>query len=53
MLRQIIFFIPFLIGMLFAGGGGHHGVNGEELPLFSIIPFVGILLSIAIFTLIA
>ena len=53
MLRQIIFFIPFLIGMLFAGGGGHHGVNGEELPLFSIIPFVGILLSIAIIPLVA
>ena len=26
----------------------HHGVDGENLPIWSIIPFVGILLSIAI-----
>ena len=53
MFNRIIFFLPFLIGILFAGGGGHHGVNGQELPLFSIIPFVGILLSIAIIPLVA
>jgi len=53
MFNRIIFFLPFLIGFIFAGGGGHHGVNGEELPLFSIIPFAGILLSIAITPLVA
>ena len=51
MFKRIIFFLPFLIGVLFAGGG-HHGVNGKELPLFSVIPFAGILLSIAIIPLI-
>ena len=35
------------------GDGGHHGgVEGSKLPLWSIIPFVGILLSIAIFPLV-
>jgi Na+/H+ antiporter NhaD/arsenite permease-like protein len=33
--------------------GGHHGVDGASLPLWSIIPFVGILLSIAIAPLVA
>ena len=31
---------------------GHHGVDGAKLPLWSIIPFVGMLLSIAIVPLI-
>ncbi len=31
--------------------GEHHGVDGAQLPIWSIIPFVGILLSIAIFPL--
>ena len=31
----------------------HHGVGGEKLPLWSVIPFIGILLSIAIFPLAA
>ncbi|MCB9948501.1 MAG: sodium:proton antiporter [Rhodospirillaceae bacterium] len=38
-----------------AGGDGHHGVphlDGSELTLFWIVPFVGILLSIAIFPLV-
>tara|TARA_S200000501_G_scaffold378860_1_gene444274 strand:- start:7574 stop:8974 length:1401 start_codon:yes stop_codon:yes gene_type:complete len=52
-LKQIIFFIPFLISILFSADVGHHGVNGQELPLYSIIPFVGILLSIAIIPLVA
>ncbi len=30
----------------------HHGVDGAKLPIWSIIPFVGILLSIAIFPLV-
>ncbi|MBI1924851.1 sodium:proton antiporter [Candidatus Poribacteria bacterium] len=34
-------------------GGEHHGVNGAKLPIWSVIPFVGILLSIAIFPLVA
>ena len=35
------------------GDGAHHGgVDGAQLPLWSIIPFVGILLSIAIFPLV-
>lgn len=32
---------------------GHHGVSGAELPLWSVIPFAGILLSIALFPLFA
>ncbi len=41
---------------LFAGaveGGAAQGELGAELPLWSVIPFVGILLSIAIFPLVA
>jgi len=53
MFKRFVFFLPFMLGILFASTGGHHGVNGEELPLFSIIPFVGILLSIAIVPLVA
>ena len=35
------------------GDGAHHaGVDGSKLPIWSIIPFVGILLSIAIFPLV-
>ena len=35
------------------GEGAHHGgVDGAKLPIWSIIPFVGILLSIAIFPLV-
>jgi len=33
--------------------GGHHGVSGAELPLWTVIPFAGILLSIALFPLFA
>ncbi len=47
------------IGLAAAAGGdghddhaGHHGVDGAKLPLWSIIPFVGLLLSIAIVPLI-
>ena len=32
--------------------GAHYGVDGAKLPIWSIIPFVGILLSIAIFPLV-
>ena len=33
--------------------GGHHGLDGAHLNLFWVIPFAGILLSIAIFPLVA
>ena len=35
------------------GAGGAHGSIGEALPLWSVIPFVGVLLSIALFPLVA
>ncbi len=34
------------------GEAAHHGVDGSKLPIWSIIPFVGILLSIAILPLV-
>ncbi|MBF0244731.1 MAG: sodium:proton antiporter, partial [Planctomycetes bacterium] len=34
-----------------AHGGGHHGVDGSMLPLFWALPFIGVLLSIALFPL--
>lgn len=34
------------------GEAAHHGVHGSKLPIWSIIPFVGILLSIAILPLV-
>ena len=46
------------IGFAAAGGDGHdahtahHGVDGSKLPLWSVIPFIGMLLSIAIIPLI-
>ena len=46
------------IGLAAGGGDGddghtaHHGVDGSKLPLWSIIPFIGMLLSIAIVPLI-
>lgn len=36
-----------------AAEGGEHGGLGTSLPLWSVIPFIGILLSIAIFPLVA
>jgi Na+/H+ antiporter NhaD/arsenite permease-like protein len=36
-----------------SAGSGEHGGLGTELPLWSVIPFIGILLSIAIFPLVA
>ncbi len=46
------------IGFAAAGGDGHddhtahHGVDGAKLPIWSVIPFIGLLLSIAIIPLI-
>ena len=53
-----LMFAAFVVGIatpgLAAEGGGHGGVDlGAVLPLWSVIPFVGILLSIAIFPLVA
>ena len=53
LINLLSFFICFfLVGPVFAGGGG--GANlGETLALWTIVPFVGILLSIALFPLAA
>ena len=42
------------VGVSFGADDAHggHGVDGAKLPIWSIIPFVGILLSIAIFPLV-
>ncbi len=54
MKRYIYFILPFLIGIINAGdGSAGHGVDGKILQLYSIIPFIGILLSIAITPLVA
>ena len=50
-----VFIVLALTGLAFgnvAEGGGAHDL-GAELPIWSVIPFVGILLSIAIFPLVA
>ncbi|MBC8213397.1 MAG: sodium:proton antiporter [Candidatus Marinimicrobia bacterium] len=56
MRKNILKLIPLMVIMLpsfmFASSGGEHHL-GNELPLFSIIPFVGILLSIAVLPLLA
>ena len=57
-LKQIaISFVTLIMltpGNIFAsGGGGGHAELGTLLPLWSVIPFVGILLSIALFPLLA
>jgi Na+/H+ antiporter NhaD/arsenite permease-like protein len=54
MTKSMILFLFFLLVPVisaFASGGGHD--LGQELPLWSAIPFAGILLSIALFPLIA
>ncbi|MDX1388053.1 MAG: sodium:proton antiporter, partial [Acidobacteriota bacterium] len=58
-LGRIAFGVPvILVGALpvaaaEAAHGDGHGSIGEVLPLWSVIPFVGILLSIALFPLVA
>ena len=44
----ITLFVPVLS---FASGGGEHAELGSSLPLWSMIPFIGILFSIALFPL--
>lgn len=53
-----LFFIPIIIVLfsssVFAAESGHHfGIDGSELSLLWVLPFVGILLSIALFPLFA
>ena len=66
--KHLLFLLAFLAVIAFilsptivfaAAGGGehddhtaHHGVDGSKLPLWSVIPFLGMLLSIAIVPLI-
>ena len=49
-LSFLLFFAPMFI---FAAGGDSPYLNGKGLPLQWVVPFVGILLSIAIFPLVA
>lgn len=47
-------FVVLLPGLALASGGGGHGPGlGAQLPLWACIPFAGILLSIALFPLVA
>lgn len=48
----VLTFSGFAFGGVAEGGGAHHDM-GAELPIWSVIPFVGILLSIAVFPLVA
>ena len=53
MFKSFIILFLVIINCVFAAQGhGNHSL-GEHLPLYSIIPFLGILLSIAIFPLLA
>ncbi len=47
----VLTFSGFAFGGVAEGGGAHD--MGAELPIWSVIPFVGILLSIAVFPLVA
>ena len=49
--KILIVFILF-INNVYAGQGNNHGSLGESLPLISLLPFIGILLSIAFIPLI-
>ena len=51
---NILLIIAYLTPVFsFAGGEGAPHLNGEALPIFWVLPFVGILLSIAVFPLVA
>ena len=54
MYKKLILFSLLIAPIICLGGssGGSHGLNGEDLSIFWVIPFVGILLSIAIFPLV-
>ena len=51
--RFIHFFLFLLSSFVFAGGEGAPHLNGENLGILWVLPFAGILLSIAIFPLVA
>ena len=53
MKKYYLICLPILFGIINAGDGVVHGIDGQNLPLYSILPFVGILLSIAVIPLIA
>ena len=51
---KLFFYIAILAPMfIFAGGSGAPHLNGENLAIIWVLPFAGILLSIAIFPLVA
>ena len=54
-MKQIIlyYFILCLPGLAFSGGQNTPHLSGAELSILWVIPFAGILLSIAIFPLVA
>ena len=49
----IMFLMPSMVLTADVGYGSVPHLNGEELAIFWVIPFVGILLSIAVFPLVA
>jgi len=49
-LSSFLFLFPMIA---FAGGDGAPHLNGQDLAIFWVLPFVGILLSIAVFPLVA
>ena len=51
--KVLLFFIFLSPAIIFAGGEGAPHLNGEDLAIFWVLPFVGILLSIAVFPLVA
>ena len=52
-MKKIILFTFLLSGFLFAAEGNVPHLNGADLSIFWVFPFAGILLSIAIFPLVA
>ena len=49
----VLFFLPSLVLSADSSHGSAPHLNGEGLAIFWVIPFVGILLSIAVFPLVA
>ena len=52
-MKKIILFAFLLSGFVFAAEGGAPHLNGADLSIFWVFPFAGILLSIAVFPLVA
>ena len=56
MIKNYKIFLLFLFSLpmtIFAGAEGAPHLNGQDLAIFWVLPFVGILLSIAVFPLVA